>query len=277
MKKIFIVLAFIFVGMASAMQQRSLLDGNDMRKYVHTDPEEIAYLKGIEDLYKRIQQRKSHTQQAVQSEGPTGGPNLEQIFSFLKPVQNHNVSHAKPLILGFCSVGNADEQQDRAIAIHQQEKPEKMQLSFLLQPEEKSNPKKRTFEEAASSDEKKRDLFNESVVSDVDNVASQGPILSENREICGINSCKFHADKRGIMSIHKKRRHTQKQCYWPGCALLCQSRGELLQHINRCHLEKHCIVCGYASEKRGDLLRHFRRAKHGYILKDPPFINFKLG
>ncbi len=75
MKKMFIILACIFVGMANAMEL-PLFDDND----VHTDPEEIAYLKDIEDLYKGIQQED------VQLESRTGELDIEQLFSFLNPV-----------------------------------------------------------------------------------------------------------------------------------------------------------------------------------------------
>ncbi len=261
MKKIVIILAFIFVGMASAMQQRSLLDGNDMRKYVHTDPEEIAYLKGIEDLYKRIQQRKSHTQQAVQSEGPTGGPDLEQIFSFLKPVQNHNVSHAKPLIFGFLqevSVGNVEEHREEF--------------------NEESNPKKRTLEEAASSDERNKDFPEESIVSKVSKkVARKSLTVSKNMEICGINGCSVSTALSNAMKRHKETLHEQKPCPYPGCAFHHQSKGELREHIKRSHPEKFCPVCGYTPKERGNLLKHLQHAKHRPASKNPASINLGKG
>ncbi len=313
MKKIFIVLAFIFVGMANAMQS-SLLDGSGVRHYVYNDPEEIAYLNDIEDLYKRIQQEdvQSCTQEAVQSKGCTEGPRIEEIFSFLAPVQNHEqdlvnifglnavnkIDHSQkssagnpyltgheknevsvPLILGFlqeASVENDEEQQGRAIADRQEKELESMQFSFLWQPEEKSKSRKRTLEEAASSDEKNRDK--EPVVSNTSKkVARKSSTSSKNMEICGINGCQYHATVSRHMKDHKQTEHEQKQCPYPGCTFHLQSRGELLQHIKENHSEKCCNVCGYSPRERGDLLKHLQRAKHGSVSKNPAFINFKLG
>ncbi len=250
MKKIFIVLAFIFVGMANAMQW-SLLDGNKVRQYVHTDPKEIAYLKGIQDLYKCIQQRESRTQGAVQSEGPTRGPGIEQIFYFLKPVQNHN---AEPF------------ERNSYLTEHENDK------------NEESNPRKRTFEEAVASDEKHRDLSNEPVVSNTSKkVARKRSMLS--KKICGINGCSYSSVD--CMKRHQKTLHEQKQCPYPGCAFHHQSQGELLQHIKRSHLEKSCPVCGYAPKGqinlRSNLLRHLQNAKHRHVPKNPASTNLGKG
>ncbi len=310
MEKIVIILACIFVGMANAMQS-SLLDSKDMRQYVHNDPEKIAYLKDIEDLYKCIQQED------VQSESRIGGPGIEQLFSFLAPAQNHEqdlvnifglnavnkIDHSQKspagdpyltghenakkkkvpasLIFGLlqeASVGNVEEQQGRAIADRQEKELESMQFNFLWQPEEKGKSRKRTLEEAASSDEKNRGLSKEPVVSNTSKkVARKRSKVSENMEICGINGCSFSTVLSECMRCHKKTPHEQKQCPYPGCAFHHQSRAELLQHIKGCHPEKSCIVCGYTPKKRSNLLTHFRRVKHRYTLKDPASINFKLG
>ncbi len=319
MKKIVIILAFIFVGMANAMQL-SLLDGKKVHQYVHTDPAEIAYLKGMQDLYKRIQQQKSRTQGAVQSEGPTRGPGIEQIFSFLNPVfpdcsqtedvqlrtqeertsgpsieqiklaQNHNVEpfernfylteyendekkevSASSLIFDFLqksSVEKEEERQNRA-AVDRQEK----QLG-----EEKSKSRKRTFEEAASSDEKNRGSSKEPVVPNTSKkAASKSSTSSENMKICGINGCGFSTVLSDTMRRHKETPHEQEQCPYPGCAFYHQSKGELFRHIKRSHLEKSCIVCGYAPKERSSLLRHLKHAKHRRVPKNPASINFKLG
>jgi hypothetical protein len=321
MKKIVIVLALIFVGMANAMQ-RSLLDGNDMPKYaVPTDPEEIAYLEDIEDLYKWIQQED------VQSESHTGESDIENIFSYLnpafpdcsqsedvqsytqeertsgpgieqiKPAQNHTVEpfernlyltehendekkevSAASLIFGFlqgASVVNVEKQQDRAIADRQEKKLESMQSSFLWRPEEESNPRKRTFEEAVASDARNRGFSKEPVVSNTSKkVARKSSTSSKNMKICGINGCQYHAT---VMKDHQKTPHEQKQCPYPGCAFYHQSQGELFQHIKRSHPEKSCPLCGYASELRSNLLRHLQQVKHCRVPKNPASINLGKG
>ncbi len=315
MKKIVIILAFIFVGMANAMHiQRSLLDGNDMPQYVYTDPAKIAYLKDIQGLYHRIQQEdvQSCIQEEIQSEGRTkgpgieqlfyflepvfsdcsrtgdvqsrtqeertSGPSIEQIFYFLKPVQNHNVSHiesfesdsyltehendekkevsAASLIFDFLqksSVKKAEERQNRA-AVDRQEK----QLR-----EEKSKSRKRTLEEAASSDGKNRGLSKEPVVSNTSKkVARKSSTVSEKMKICGINDCRYHTAVSGHMKHHKETLHEQEQCPYPGCSTLCQSKSDFSQHIDDAHPEICCKICGYKPKRRCELLRHFRGVEH---------------
>ncbi len=242
MKKIFIVLAFIFVGMANAMQLR-LLDGNEVRQYVHTDPEEIAYLKSIQDIQQEDVQ--SRIEQEIKSKGRTAGPGIEQIFSFLVPVQNHNDSHIKPLILGFLQkafVENVEEHREEC--------------------NEKSISKKRTFEEAALSDERNKDVPEESVVSNVSKKAARKSSTSKNMDICGINGCQYRAAKDETMNIHKGTLHEQKQCPYPGCTFHRQSRGELSQHVDMYHPEKYCTICGYTPKRRCDLLRHLQFTDH---------------
>ncbi len=289
MKKIFIVLAFIFVGMANAMQL-PLLDGNKVRQYVHTDPKEIAYLKGIQNIQQENVQ--SCTQEKIQAEERTSGPGIEQIFSFLKSVQNHDVPHIKPfesdsylieyqndekkevsapLILGFCSVENADEQQGRATVDRPKKGLEGMQFSFLLQPKEKSNSKKRTCEEAASSDEKKSGLSKESAVSNASKrAANKSSTSSEKMKICGMNGCSFSAVLRDTIRRHQETRHEQKQCPYPGCAFHYQSKADFSQHIDNAHPELCCTICGYETRKRSCLLQHFQSIKHR---KNLAFIN----
>ncbi len=277
MKKIVIILAFIFVGMVNAMEQRSLLDGNEVHKYAHSD-EEIAYQKEIQDLYHCIQQRESRTQKEIQSEGPTRGPGIEQIFSFLAPVQNHNVSHAKPLIRDFCSVENTEGQQDRATADRREKELEKLQSIFFWQIKDL---RKRTCEEAASSDEKNRGLPEEPVASK--RAANKSSTSSEDKEICGINGCQYQTAFSCEMDVHKKGPHELTVCPYPGCSAppyLFYS--DFLQHVKDAHPEIRCDVCHYApkgqnakkSQQRNDLLRHFQSIKHR---KNLAFINSKEG
>ncbi len=284
MKKIVIILAFIFVGMANAMQQWSLLDGNEVPQYVHTDPAKIAYLKDIQGLYHRIQREdvQSCTQEEIQSEGRTKGPGIEQLFSFLVPVQNHDVPHIKPfegdfyltehendeeevfapLILDCsqeASVKNAEKQQDRATVDRQEKELESMQSIFLGQIKEKSNPrKKRTLKEAIASDEKNRNLSKESVVLN----ASKRSMSSKNMEICGINGCQYRSAFNSDMKVHKRKPHKLIECPYPDCSAPYQSQDGLSQHIGDAHPEKYCKVCDYAPKKLGNLLRHFRGVEH---------------
>jgi DNA-directed RNA polymerase subunit M/transcription elongation factor TFIIS len=313
MKKIVIIVAFIFVGALHGMEksslddnnmQRSLLGGNDRRQYVY-NAEKIAYLKDIQNLYHCTQQEdvQSRTQEEIQSEGPTrgqrleeifsflkpiffdyiqpedvrsciqeelqsqvrtSGPGIEEIFSFLAPVQKHDVSHV-------------DQQIDQLILGFLQEASGESVEEQQKECNEKSNSKKRTFVQATSSNEKDRDLSHEPVVSNTSKrAARKSPEVSENGEICGMNGCSFHTVLSDTMKNHKEAPHEQKQCPYPVCAFHYQSKGEWLQHIKENHPENYCTVCGYSSKLRSNFLRHLKRGKH-HAPKNPAFINFKLG
>jgi hypothetical protein len=280
--------AFIVVGMTDAMEL-SLLDGNTVQKYVHSDPDEIAKLRDIKGLYKCIPQEdvRLHTKKEIYSKERTTGPDIGQIFYFLNPGQKHDVPRIKsfegnpylaghendkkeevfaPLILGClqeASVENAEKQEDRAIADRQKKALRKMQLSFLLQPKEENNSQKRTFAQATSTDKKDGDLSEESVVSNTSKRATKKrSTVSEKMKICGINGCRFSTILSDTMRRHKERPHEQKQCPYPGCAVHYQSKADFSQHIDDAHPEICCTICCYETSTRSYLLQHFRSAKH---------------
>jgi hypothetical protein len=333
MKKIVIILAFIFVGMANAMQtsfldgnamQRLFLDDNDMQlslllsflddnniQYEYNGSESDTYLEDIQDLYNRIKQKnvQSRTKEAVQSDDHTDGPGIKEIFSFLEPVQNPEQDLVN--IFGLHGVKQIDHSKKPSLRNPYLARPEnndeRNEISAPLildlfqevsvgnvegqreERNEKSNSKKRTFEEAASSDENSRDFPEEFAVSKEKKAKTPQDRATVDRQEKKIKrmqsiflwkpeekrkskkrklkeataSDEKNRDKQPVVLNTKKRAPRKKSsvpdiCGINGC--LYRTTRSMKDHKGTPHEQKQCPYpgCIFQLQSRGELLQHIK-------------------